>query len=64
MTSPDAPRWRQSMIEEWNSIQENQTFQAFEEAGELTQVGSDLQAGQVTPLSCPVDGKPIGSKWV
>lgn len=64
MASPDAPRWKQSMLEEWNSILENQTFKAFEEGDSLTPVGTSLSAGKLTPLSCPITVKPIGSKWV
>lgn len=64
MAGPDATCWRKSMIEEWNSILENQTFRAFEEDGILTAVGKPLPADLVTPLRSPAAGKPIGSKWV
>ena len=64
MASPDASRWKQSMAEEWNSILENQTFRAFEEQGELTPIGANLRADQITPLSCPMAARPISSKWV
>ena len=52
------------MVEKWNSILENQTFKAFEEGGILTPVGTGLQADQVTPLTCPLEVKGTGSKWV
>ena len=64
MASPEASRWRQSMVEKWNSILENQTFKAFEEGGILTLVGTGQQGDQVTPLTCPVEVKSIGSKCV
>ena len=63
MASKDSDRWKQSMVEEWNSKLENKTFRAFIEDTDLGPTGGTNQA-RLTPLSPPATAKPISSKWV
>jgi len=67
MSSPESTQWRKAMMEEWDAILRNKTFQAFQEQEYPTENGAPVNPTEfesLTSLQIPGDIKPISSKWV
>lgn len=67
LASPEAKMWKLAMLEEWQAILRNQTFQAFEQQEYPTETCTPANLDEfalLTPLGIPGHVKPIGSKWV
>lgn len=65
MASPEAKLWKLAMLEEWQAILRNQTFQAFEQQEYPTETCTPANLDKfalLTPLGIPGHVKPTGSK--
>ena len=67
MSCADAEKWKLAMLEEWQAILRNKTFQAFQEQEHPTEAMKTVNPNEfesLTPLEIPGHIKSIGSKWV